>query len=777
MSRYLTAPKVSLLALIVLYCEGVVPHEGVVSVLAFIADHIVPLSPRSSEDIDDALNHNFWLNVSDFEEKFGQEASIKPGRSVYDLFLAKIWHLDSLNALHEFFESLPQLVAKTREAQLLDAEAGIIMPTPAVVLSRASPMGQFVRRCRIEFTRLQFNDTMKLWTAFLKYKQPSEASWRRRNPGAFALSFDANLKDLNLRKGDALFEVAYGSLMDEGESEQLAMSTEDVERLLEFQLYKVQRMGIRVPQAMKKRFREMIGPAVTVPSVSHFVKFFDAWRAGDYTASFDNLHRYFDYTMQSRDKTNYQYALLHMAILHADFGCFSEALATMNEAIATARENQDITCLNYSLSWLNHFNKAYPQEMKGGSYSKLLSSEKEALAFLKSKARENRLWDILSSTLLSEAKLMLSNGESMSRALEFVYQASHLNLTYNIRSNVGAQLLMQSSTYGRLGAGPVSNEYCEMILSCYNTVVPMEEILRSICRKAFSFARCGLFDKAFATLHDVDPAVHRTLKFHQYLLSYTGLLKLRRALKRMDLIAAEHLLKQLKAGAASDPEIRFQITISEIDYLVRISSFSDAFNLIEDVADGFKDASADIYQRIHILVTKANLFAKCGKPERGFSLAMRAASTAHRAKVLPSMWEAVATLSNILNHLSEFDAARQLLEAIIPQAIEGNDCTISGQLNTVLADAFMGLAGKGDGVQRSQCMTKAELYLTRAQDYFSTVEDVQGQCETIYKQAMIARTRGDQGLADNWASRYVATTKHYEQLVMEDQTPEATAAS
>lgn len=138
-------------------------------------------------------------------------------------------------------------------------------------------------------------------------------------------------------------------------------------------------------------------------------RFFDAWRAGDYTSSFDNLHRYFDYTMQTRDKTHYQYALLHMAILQADFGCFSEAIAAMNETIATARENQDMSCLNFSLSYLNHLAKAHPKQIRASGYGGMLGSERDGLSFLKSKARETKTWGLLSSTLLSEAKMLLSN--------------------------------------------------------------------------------------------------------------------------------------------------------------------------------------------------------------------------------------------------------------------------------------------------------------------------------------------------------------------------------
>ena len=177
---------------------------------------------------------------------------------------------------------------------------------------------------------------------------------------------------------------------------------------------------------MKRQFEEMAQTGVTVPSLSHYVKyvcqtahswlggslvtrFLDSWKAGDYPSSFDNLHRYFDYTMYNRDRTFYQYALLNLAILQADFGCFTEAIAAMQETISTARENKDMGCLNYSLSWLYHFTKAHPEESDEVQKSGVLGTEKEALTFLKAKAKEANMWSLLSTTLLSEAKLALTN--------------------------------------------------------------------------------------------------------------------------------------------------------------------------------------------------------------------------------------------------------------------------------------------------------------------------------------------------------------------------------
>lgn len=113
--------------------------------------------------------------------------------------------------------------------------------------------------------------------------------------------------------------------------------------------------------------------------------------------------------MHHRERTFYQYALLNLAILQADFGCFIEAIVAMQEAISSARENNDMNCLNYSLGWLYHFGKEHPEEIGEIQKKGVLGTQKEALAFLQSKAKETSMWSLLSTTLLSEAKLALTS--------------------------------------------------------------------------------------------------------------------------------------------------------------------------------------------------------------------------------------------------------------------------------------------------------------------------------------------------------------------------------
>jgi anaphase-promoting complex subunit 5 len=188
---------------------------------------------------------------------------------------------------------------------------------------------------------------------------------------------------------------------------------------------------------------------------------------------------------------------------------------------------------------------------------------------------------------------------------------------------------------------------------------------------------------------------------------------------RHDLTAASYLLEQLSGtspGLAIDPDLAFQVKLLRIDYLQRIGSFEEAYNTIEDLAEQLQADDADIYQRIHVMVLKALLWSKLGKAEKGFTVAMRAASAAWNARILPALWEAWGAIANILGVLGEFEAQRKVLEGIIPQALGCGDMSLCAQLYSWQADACMGLAGlaEANSISRASWVSKAETYLDRA---------------------------------------------------------------
>jgi anaphase-promoting complex subunit 5 len=245
-SRYLHPIKIGLLALIEIYSEGAVPNDGILPILTFITSHLIDeYITDEARDYQSESLVRMITSITDFERVlYPYIATVGlPGRRLWDFFLLRIWEVDSLDAMHRFFEQRPSLLVKSKEEQRRLAELGQ-QPPRGVRFSYRSPFGTFVRRCHVEFTRLRFQDACELWREFVKYRQPTETYWKRRNPNIQPLSFDSVLligeHEWGIRTKD-LINVTYGDMIIKDlDIEGLPVSIDDLDRLLEFQIEHMQ---------------------------------------------------------------------------------------------------------------------------------------------------------------------------------------------------------------------------------------------------------------------------------------------------------------------------------------------------------------------------------------------------------------------------------------------------------------------------------------------------------------------------------------------------------
>ena len=241
MSRYLTPSKISLLALISLYADSVVPATATIPILSFIVSHLIPVEFFSWRDSTNTPGQNFILTIECLQKATITHPSGIPGRTVWDLLLKRLWEIDSFDALHVFFDSLSFLLDKKRNEAHFDVHQSRVANSKRMLLSSGSPLGVFVRRSQLEFTRLQFHDGIMLWKSFILYRSPTLALWRKRNPMASKISFDTNLQGSHSDFDDRLREIIYGASSNDSRGD-ANVSTDDVEKLLEYQIARMQSM-------------------------------------------------------------------------------------------------------------------------------------------------------------------------------------------------------------------------------------------------------------------------------------------------------------------------------------------------------------------------------------------------------------------------------------------------------------------------------------------------------------------------------------------------------
>lgn len=313
MPRYLTAPRLTLLVLTIAYQERNVSTQSSLAVLDFLAHHINNTQDHDQEAVSERLRLSSE-DISFFASRLSQWTTPYPGRSVYDLLLHGLWALNGIDSLRALiFQDM--------------TDAG--WPT------LSSPLGHFIRRCGVEWTRLQFADQQALYNEFVAYRAPSYEHWAKKNPDS--------VPDLQRAIQSSAIPGLSDEPLPETTKEHRLNATIDTDMLLSFAIHHLQRLGTRIPEEVKPGLEKWIGDLGDsgTQSLRFFVAFFEHWRAGQYTMALESLHRYFDYSLVSRSSPTdnmriyYQYALLHLSVLHADFECWDESVDAMNECIAT----------------------------------------------------------------------------------------------------------------------------------------------------------------------------------------------------------------------------------------------------------------------------------------------------------------------------------------------------------------------------------------------------------------------------------------------------------
>lgn len=327
MPRYLTPARICSLVLISQYQAGQTSSESSLHVLDFLARHVTATPEHDYEAVSER-NRLSSSDITFLAEKLLPWSSKFTGRNMYDILLKGLWGLNGLDSLHNLvnllhFNSAPK-----------DEEGN---PIQSRHVTPGSPLGQFVRRCYVEFTRLQFADSQALWNSFVTYRKPTYEAWATKNPEVARELEETR----SLTSVPPVAKTQHVEPADEGNS---SASVVDADMLLGFSIYQLQKLGTRVPTDVKTQLEKWIGDQWDsgTQSLHFFMEFFDRWRSGQYNMALESLHRYFDYSLAARTGSDnmrvyYQYALLHLSVLHADFDCWDESVDAMNECIATGK--------------------------------------------------------------------------------------------------------------------------------------------------------------------------------------------------------------------------------------------------------------------------------------------------------------------------------------------------------------------------------------------------------------------------------------------------------
>ena len=115
-----------------------------------------------------------------------------------------------------------------------------------IQIARNSPLGAFIRRATVEYQRLRFHDCTELWKDFVRYRQPTMHQQKRKNSNIGKPTFDNVLltgaadEGWSVESVSALASVTYDDMLSGDHVGRVAVSTDDIELLLDFQIEQMQ---------------------------------------------------------------------------------------------------------------------------------------------------------------------------------------------------------------------------------------------------------------------------------------------------------------------------------------------------------------------------------------------------------------------------------------------------------------------------------------------------------------------------------------------------------
>nr|DAB41623.1 TPA_exp: anaphase promoting complex protein 5 [Thielaviopsis paradoxa] len=756
--RLLTPAKVALLVLIDMYVDNEIPCAAHRAVLDFLTLHTMnidlpllrhKLSPKKTQVLVGRIRTveatvEIVASVSVFQELLSRLAWETAGdgtmtHSLWDMFLQRLWKVDSLNEMHVFIATRPRRLLSNATSKASanaaaaaaddddhepasDSETGdqsaVLRPRRRLRLAANSPFGQFVRTCRVDMQRQTFQQTAQLWQAFITYRQPTAAQMRVMAPHMGKFGFDSVLDGAGEREVGwaaqeirALAGVVYGDMLRGDVSEGVAVSTSDIENLIDFQVQRMHSFGCRVPLEIRHQFEDMVRDAKIVPSKTHYLRYLEAWKAGDYTTAFDHVYRFFDYSLTNNDRQSYQMALMTLAVINSDFGCYDDALTAMLEAISTARENGDVHTLNMCLRWLFRFDLNQPALLRALDSSTMLTNMHETFSYLKTKSAEVGMIPLIVSTYFLEAEYGLAIGDSLAAICEAMMRACYLIGSKNLPGCFGSKAITGSRVWSRMGVALLSRLEYEVFLRCGAADANLSDIVQVTIGKANHLALCGDYAGATELVESLKTRFHGLMMpdISEAIVSTRRCIQAQQLLSQGNLAKADEAIGLLAQQPDGLPQTLGAHHFLQLESLYRHGAFSIALERIEDMLAKLDTGTNSIALQLRLMLCKVRIFTRCAKPVRGLTIAVRAAMLALSAHAVPFLCEAAGLLANVLNALGEYEGAQSLLCAALPRLLETEHSTLVGEMYLILADAYMGVAGVRAAPQQHLPKTSSDM--------------------------------------------------------------------
>lgn len=345
--------------------------------------------------------------------------------------------------------------------------------TNAPCIHQCSVIGLYFRRVLVHLEKMSFQELMVLHQSITAYY---EKGVRAMTIGPSVTSGDVD--DIANHKWSAkqaeLFVTQQSSLLENDEVKALE------------------------PKELQKRIDEIVQIYNPLYSKAYFLSYLNNIRIRDLPNCIEALHRSFDrnagkygtnHQETNMSKTNFQYSVLNLAILHTIFDHNAEALKCLKECIMMAQENGDRVCLQLAQLWLCLLDKSNFQ------LSEKNIANKTEMSLVRS----------VSLNIQSLVKVAAISGYLPSKLFDVLIKSDILNCQHSMVNLISNCVSERSALWALYGKNEMASLSSQLLLNSNLKTMERnhngEGLCQSLCNVAMWLALQGDFTAATVVLH------------------------------------------------------------------------------------------------------------------------------------------------------------------------------------------------------------------------------------------------------------------------------------
>ncbi|CRK88229.1 CLUMA_CG002010, isoform A [Clunio marinus] len=255
-------------------------------------------------------------------------------------FPLEAWHMEAFQGVMSIVSEvgIEILFKLTKTIDDLITET-IVSGANSPCVHQGSVIGLYLRRILLHLEKMPFQDLMNLYQNIITYYEK----------GIRALEISPATSNLDDIEDTMMTKHKWSSKQAElFVTQQTSFLENDETKALN-------------PKELQKRIDEIVQIYTPLYSKAYFLSYLNNIRIRDLPNCIEALHRSFDrnagkhghnHQDQNTCKSNFQYSVLNLAVLHTMFDHNTEALKCLKECIMIAQENGDRVCLQLAQLWL-----------------------------------------------------------------------------------------------------------------------------------------------------------------------------------------------------------------------------------------------------------------------------------------------------------------------------------------------------------------------------------------------------------------------------------------